>query len=61
MWYNASAFLKEDEDGQTRSYLEIPLHFLEKVNIKNGSLIKLMIDSESNSIIIKSIESEKNE
>lgn len=61
MWYNASAFLKEGEDGQTRSYLEIPLHFLENVNVKNGSLVKVMIDQGTNCIIIHSPESKQNE
>ena len=61
MWYNASAFLKEDEDGQTRSYLEIPLHFLESISIKNGSLVRVMIDQETNCIIIHSPESKNNE
>jgi hypothetical protein len=61
MWYNAKTFLKEGEDGQTRSYLEIPLHFLEEVSIQNGSLVRVMIDQGTNSIIINNPERRNNE
>jgi hypothetical protein len=56
MYYNPHIMLHEGDDYQTRSYIEVPIHFLESIGIKDKSLVRLTVDQESKSIIIKQIE-----
>ncbi len=61
MFYNAKSMIHSEDGSDFRSYLEIPVHFLESLGIQNGSPIKLVVDSTTNSIIITSMESPRNE
>lgn len=56
MYYNPKIMLHEGDDYQTRSYIEVPVHFLESIGIQNNSLVKIVGDQESKSIVITKIE-----
>ena len=60
MFYNANT-LKCEIDGDTRDYLEIPVHFLDSLGIQHGSPVKLVVDHATNSIIITLMERPHNE
>ena len=50
MYYNPQIMLHEGDD------IEVPVHFLESIGIQNNSLVKIVGDQESKSIVITKIE-----
>lgn len=56
MYYTAKTRIEAGEDLISRSYLEIPVHFLEQMGITDDTPIKVTADSASNSLIITIME-----
>jgi hypothetical protein len=57
MYYNPETLLFEKPDDVTRSYLEIPIHFLESIGIKHsGTPVKLIINENEKSLTITILE-----